>query len=234
MSAALSADRGEPQRFAGRSGSRVLITLFKDYAARTKEEKTLDLRELAELIERTSAPEKEHLPWLKSARFGNIAKGPSGSLRHNANVREVWGAVGDYDGETMSPEEAAERLDKAGIIGLIYTSPSHSDSAPRWRVFCPFRAGLAPDKHYPMMARVNGVLGGVLASESFVLSQSYYFGAVNRSIMHQAIVVAGCRRSMRRMNSTKLQSANQTAIAVGNRRRQTPRRRSLTFGRRSN
>ena len=154
---------------AGRAAPRVLITLFKDRGARTKEEKMLGLHELAELIERTSAPNKEQLPWLKSARFGDIAKRDSGSLRHNANVREVWGAVGDYDGETMPPEDAAERLDKAGIIGLIYTSPSHSDSAPRWRVFCPFRAGLAPDKHYPMMARVNGVLGGVLAGGKFRL-----------------------------------------------------------------
>jgi hypothetical protein len=28
------------------------------------------------------------------------------------------------------------------------------------------------------LARVNGLLGGVLAGESFVLSQSYYFGGL--------------------------------------------------------
>jgi putative DNA primase/helicase len=42
-----------------------------------------------------------------------------------------------------------------------------------------------------MVARVNGVLGGVLAPESFTLSQSYYYGSVGGNPAHRAIVVDG-------------------------------------------
>jgi Primase C terminal 2 (PriCT-2) len=39
-------------------------------------------------------------------------------------------------------------------------------------------APLPPDHHDHMMSRLNGVLGGVLAPESWTLSQAYYYGAV--------------------------------------------------------
>jgi hypothetical protein len=42
-----------------------------------------------------------------------------------------------------------------------------------------------------LIALINGVFGGKLAPESFVLSQSYYFGSVNGNPDHQAVVVDG-------------------------------------------
>ena len=118
---------------------------------------------------------------LKFARFGTLPN-KHGSLRWNGNVRDLSGVVGDYDGEKMSIDEAVERLDKAGVTVLVYSSPSHmwDGHGPRWRVCCPFSAPLPPDQHYQMMSRVNAVLGGVLASESWTLSQSYYYGTRRR------------------------------------------------------
>ena len=42
-----------------------------------------------------------------------------------------------------------------------------------------------------MMARINGVLGGVLAGESFTLSQSFYFGKAGTAERYDVIRVSG-------------------------------------------
>jgi putative DNA primase/helicase len=174
------------------------VTFFQDYAARRKTEESLTLEALAERIRATAVPTKELLPWLKLARFGMIPRPrldgtTSGSLRWDGNVTKLSGVVGESDAEEMTPEEAAERLDKAGIDAVVYTSPSHllNGHGPRWRAVCPFSEELPPDRHYQMMARLNGLLGGVLSVESFTLSQSYYFGAVNGNPEHRALIVDG-------------------------------------------
>ena len=145
------------------------ITFFANFAAQTKHEESLSLDALADRVRTTTAATKETLPWLKLARFGAIPnpKTSSGSLRWNGNVLRISGAICDYDGGEMTPEGAAERLDKAGLDAIVYTSPSHTDAVPRWRVGCPFRAELPPDRHYQMIARLNGLLGGILAPEFF-------------------------------------------------------------------
>src|SRR5215472_10954000 len=158
------------------------VTFFRDHEATTKADRSLTLEELAELVRTTTATRKDALPWLKLARFGTIPnpRTASGSLRWNGNVLRLSGVVADYDAEHMSPQGAAERLDKAGIRALVYTSPSHmlNGHGPRWRVVCPFGRELLPDRHYQIVARLNGLFGGALAPESFVLSQAYYYGAV--------------------------------------------------------
>jgi RecA-family ATPase len=172
----------------------VSATVFPDYAAKRKTEISLSLDALAERIRSTDAPRKEDLPWIKFALFGPLSSPTnSGSLRWNGNVRKLSGIIGDYDDEEMPIEEAAERLDKRGIVALVYTSPSHMREGHkhRWRVCCPFSALREPDRHYQMAARVNGVLGGVLAPESFTLSQAYYFGSVSNNPAHQVLVIDG-------------------------------------------
>ena len=167
------------------------VTFFSDHSARAKTEEKLTLTGLAELVGSTKADSKDALPWLKLARFGNKRSSTKHSLRYDGNVAALSGVAVDYDREEMSPEEAAERLDKAGVEAIVYTSPSHTDQRPRWRVCCPFSTELPPDRHYQMVARLNGLLGGVLATESFTLSQSYYYGAVGGNPEHRVILVPG-------------------------------------------
>jgi Protein of unknown function (DUF3987)/Primase C terminal 2 (PriCT-2) len=171
----------------------MLVTFFADFAATTKTEADLTLAEMAERVCGARAPSKGELPWWKTAVFGPLAnpKTKSGSLRWNGNVKWLTGNMVDYDGEQITLEEAAEKLNKAGITGLIYTSPSHTDTAPRWRVVCPYSKSLPPDRHCQMVARLNGLFGGALASESFTLSQAYYFGAVDGNPPPRVIVVDG-------------------------------------------
>ena len=155
----------------------MIVTLFPDFAARSLRAVDLDLAQLATLARTTSAPAKSSLPWLKLARFGDGAT-PSGSLRNNANVLEITGIECDYDGEVVEPGEAAAMLQSAGVSALIYTSPSHRPMLPRWRVLCPLSEPMPAGMRSELVGRVNHVLGGLLATESFTLSQAYYYGGV--------------------------------------------------------
>jgi hypothetical protein len=154
----------------------VNYTLFSDTWARTKAERQTTLAALAARIQIASAPAKAGLPWLKLARFGE-ERSEKGSLRHDANVLGVSGVEGDYDGEKMGFDEACELPRRAGLLALVYTSPSYTPEKPRWRILCPFSAELSPEQRTRMMGRLNGIFGGVFSGESFALSQSYFYGA---------------------------------------------------------
>jgi predicted P-loop ATPase len=145
----------------------------------------LEIDQLKELIESTTAPVKEKLPLGKLAQFGTLPSPPDengkggGSLRHDANVRMVTGCEGDYDGEQMPIEEARDRLNQAGLVFVIHTTAGHAAQKPRWRVWLPFSRPLPPTARARMINRLNGVLGGDLARESWTLSQAFYIGRVD-------------------------------------------------------
>ena len=125
-----------------------------------------------------SHPNKASCPWIKMAAFGDL-RTAAGSLRNNANVQVVYGLEGDYDGGLISVDEAIKRLELHNIRAAVYTSPSHTPEKPRWRVLAPLNSPCLPEQRSGLLARLNGALGGVLAGESFTLSQSYYYGQVD-------------------------------------------------------
>lgn len=127
---------------------------------------------------------KSLLPLLKLATFMD-------NHRNNVNLDSIYGIEVDYDGEEMHQEKAAELLRKAGIEALIYTSPSHTEEKPRWRVLCPTSKALSPEKRNCLVRTIDHVLGNILAPESFTLSQSYYIGAVEGGQPVQYINVKG-------------------------------------------
>ena len=151
-------------------------TRFSDFAAQSKREMLQSWEQLAAHIQDAGPfPSKSTCPWLKLAVFGDHRSG-GGSLRNNANVVEITGIEGDYDGEVMRPEEAVGVLERHQIRALVYTSPSHTIAAPRWRVLAPLSCNRSPSARSALLARLNGALGGVLTPESFALSQSYFYG----------------------------------------------------------
>lgn len=166
------------------------LTLFTSFAAADKTEETYTLEGLAGRIRATTRGRKGDLPWLKLARFGDL-RTDKNSLRHDANVLAITGIEADYDGEKMSVENAVEKLTKAGIHAMLYTSPSHTEDTPRWRVICPTSEPLSPGRRETLMGRLNGLFDGIFSSESWTLSQAYYFGSVNRNPSHQVHVIDG-------------------------------------------
>lgn len=166
------------------------VTFFKNFGASEKQETRTSLRNLMPRIVNTSRDTKDRLPWLKLARFGN-KRTPKNSLRHDGNVLGISGVEGDYDHEIMTMDEALAILRSAGIAALVYTSPSHTEDTPRWRVLCPLSQDYDPPEHARFVARLNGLFQGSLSRESFALSQSYYYGSVKRSPSHRAEVLDG-------------------------------------------
>ncbi len=85
----------------------------------------------------------------------------------------------------MSFDEAVTQLRKAGLLFLIYTSPSHTLAKPRWRVLAFSSQPQPPTERARLLARVNSLLGGLASDKSWTLSQAYYFGSVNKNPAHR-------------------------------------------------
>jgi hypothetical protein len=190
-----------------RSGTKVKslgITLFPSEAAQSKAYKVATLEELRDGILATSRPSKAELPWLKAARFGD-KRSKKNALRHDDNVLAITGICVDYDEKKISVDEIVKRLREKNLFALIYTSAGHKNGAPKWRIVLPLfkeivRSGEGSTKqqteelkttHRWLVARVNGLVDGELCAVSFNLSQSYYYGAVDKNPDHQAEVIKG-------------------------------------------
>lgn len=169
---------------------RFAVTFFQNHGASSKHEEFYSLPSLAARIRATTATEKRSLPWLKLARFGE-QRTEKGSLRHDANMLAVSGIEADYDAGVMPVAEAVERLTKAGAMAIVYTSPSHTDAAPRWRVLVPLSEELPPERRDAMMGRLNGLFDGQFAPESWARSQSYFFGSVAGNPAHHVELIDG-------------------------------------------
>jgi hypothetical protein len=154
------------------------VTVFPSLSGSSVRLKELSLTELGQMVLTTKADDKFALPLVKLAAFGNL-RTDNNSLRHNANVKAISGTEGDYDAKEIAFEEAARRVREARVMALLYTSPSYTVAEPKWRIITPCSRDLPPSERAKLTARVNGVLGGILASESFTLSQGFFCGSVN-------------------------------------------------------
>ena len=96
---AVPADHGNP----------IVYTIFRDTSAAKK----FELAETwGEIVGRIKSPkvasEKSALPLISLGVYGNV-RTDKNALRHKDNLRAITGIEGDYDGETVPMEDAAER-----------------------------------------------------------------------------------------------------------------------------
>lgn len=156
----------------------IKVSLFNDRSATAISVSEVDWDTLCAHFSRPPVvPDKAQALLFSLCEFGD-KRTERGSLRSNDNVLRVYGACGDYDGETVQPERAVEALRSVGVRALVYTSPSHSKEAPRWRVVLPFDTPGDANDHAAAVEKLNGIIGGGLSSESFTLSQPFYIGQV--------------------------------------------------------
>lgn len=177
----------------GPLAKKIAVTFFNNQYASEVYPRRASMLELAEKLCTIVKPSKEHLPHIKLGRFGAL-KSKRGSYKTKDNQKDISGVETEYDGGIVSPHEAAEKLAAAGVAALIYTSPSHGlpEKGHRWRVLCPCRSQLlAVEMRRGLVARVNGVLGGILAGESFTDSQGFTFGAVEGQAEPETWLVEG-------------------------------------------
>jgi hypothetical protein len=166
------------------------FTVFRDLHAQKQWRCTDTPEGIAARLRACSAADKFQLPTIKLATFGAI-RSAAGSLRHDANVLTVTGAEGDYDGEQVAFDRACDLMFAADIAGVVYTSGRHTPARPRWRALTPYSQPLPPTRRKVMVARLNGVLGGILGPESFVLSQAFFAGGVTGACDYRVEVIPG-------------------------------------------
>jgi hypothetical protein len=167
----------------------ITITMFPDVFAKTLKQGKVTWEQLCKQVEEPKVyPWKKSMPLIKLATFGD-AKTKTGSLRSDENVLEVFGIEGDYDAEKVSMADAATLLKKRGVKAILFTSPSATLDKPRFRILCPFSQGREPEERHHYTGLLNAAVGGILAPESFTLSQSYYFG--KGSNYYEYIIVDG-------------------------------------------
>ena len=168
----------------------VKITFFPDKAAKSLLTVDLTLSQLADRIAKQTAASKMELPWLKLAIFGN-KRSEKGCLRTNANLVQITGIETEHDAGEISFDTAIAVMRKRRVRSLLYTSPSHMpETMERWRILVPLSHNYSPETRETLVARINGLFGGKIAPESFVLSQAYLFGRSD-SPHHRVEVVDG-------------------------------------------
>jgi hypothetical protein len=156
--------------------SEIQLTYWQDIAGFEKKDVTLTWSEFCEKVKNLPRQQnKEKSPLIKLATFGQNRTG-KGCLRHDANVQEIYGVEGDLDSGEISFDDTLARLEQANIRAMVVTTHSHTPNAPRLRILAPLSGANSPLSRRVLVARLNGVLGGHLASESFNLSQSFFIG----------------------------------------------------------
>jgi hypothetical protein len=169
----------------------IAVTFFLNKSAQSQRCAAATLPQLAEQIRQQTGPSKLDLPWLKLAIFGNT-RSRRGCLRTNANAEKITGIEVEHDKGEIAFDTAIAVLRTASLRALFYTSPSYVPAAKeRWRILLPLSNNQPPDMRAMLIARVNGLFGGKLASESFVLSQAYLYGSVNNNPAHRVEVIDG-------------------------------------------
>lgn len=168
----------------------IRVSVFDDVQAQSLEVRQLTVEDLAALIGNTQAPDKQRLPLLKLAYFGDW-RTSKGSLRHDRNMHFISGVEMDYDGEEVSFEDAVAIAEKQPLNCVIYTSPSHRPERPRWRLIAPCSQELPAKDRRRLVERINGAYGGIFSSESWTLSQAFYFGRDARNPNFDIEVVEG-------------------------------------------
>lgn len=153
-------------------------TTFSDLQAQNSKFHSLTwVQFTASIINPTSYPQKRAMLLLSCSAYGK-KRTKNNSLRHAANLTKCFGIEGDYDAGHVTIEQARDRLSEAGICAVLYTTPSHKQDSPRWRVIAPLSIPSTPGLRKKHVARLDACLGGVLAKESYTLSQAFYIGRV--------------------------------------------------------
>jgi len=145
--------------------------------------KTVDVEwsKLCEILRSPKEYEKrEDMPLLKLATITG-GKTANGSFRGDETIDEVYGIEGDYDGGLISMEDAAQKAQRMGVNLAFYSTGRSTPEAPRWRVLANLTGPVQPEERQYWVGMLNYVMGGILAPESFVLSQSFFYGKIKGS-----------------------------------------------------
>lgn len=156
-------------------------SLFPAVSGQSISHKSMSWKALADLL--SSPPtkaDKKALPMFVPTVYGDVwSTSGTPSLKHGGNVLgPVSAVVGDVDGSTVPPAEAAALLQAAGVEALVVTTTSHAPTEGRhsFRIVAPLSTDVPLDDLPKWVSYLNGVLGGVLAAESWDKRRAWFYG----------------------------------------------------------
>lgn len=156
----------------------MIITLFPDRSAQSKQEHDLDWSEVKPWLD--SLPiysDKSEMPLIKLASFGD-ERSAKNCLRIDRNILQITGVECDYDAGELSIQEGYQLLAAAGVRCIIKTSARYTEDSPRWHVLAPLSKPVTRAERAAMVGKINTILGERLAPESFRDSQTFHIGAL--------------------------------------------------------
>jgi putative DNA primase/helicase len=154
-------------------------TKFPDVFAKTKTDMLSTGPEFFAMLRNPEThASKDACPLLTMGTFGDQHT-KAGSMRYDENLLTVTFAVGDYDGGQLPMAQARDTLSMWGLSAVFYTTANYTPDHPRWRMLMPLSCPHAPGALYALVARANGILGGILDGGSFDSSRSYFYGRVS-------------------------------------------------------
>jgi len=163
-------------KYTTNAGQNLTYTVWLNKSGTKKTDKSQTWTEFCEWLQALAPVKiKDDCKLIKLAKFGD-KRSQKGCLRTDDNVLEITGIEGDYDIGLMTPEQAIEKLEAHNLRATIAPTFSATPDNPRWRVLTPLAAPVKSDERLRYVEALNGLLGGVLASESATLSQSYFIG----------------------------------------------------------
>lgn len=169
--------------------SEIVYSTFESVASKNIKECRSSWEDFCKMLQNPpEADKKEDLPLLKLASFKNKELTPElrrkgfKSPRCNENVGFVTGIECDYDAGRIGVLKVVEFAESLKVHFVVYTTPSDTVRYPRWRLLLPFSGALAPEVRAFYVSKIDKAFGGdVFASESWGLSQAFYYGCLRRS-----------------------------------------------------
>jgi hypothetical protein len=161
--------------------STITITRLPDWYGRTKHEETIELETFAGEVLNTVIPvgsKDDTRPMVLGARLGNTRDPKSKSLKIRENVVAITALFADIDGDYghLTPEEAAEKAVGVGAAAIVFPTKRHTPEAPRLRCVVPLSREHSVNQLEPLLARLNGLLGGVISPDSADPERGYFYG----------------------------------------------------------
>lgn len=118
----------------------------------------------------TAYPDKKEQPLIKLGAFESDSRGQGSSLL------TICGIEGDYDAGQMTASAAANLLRSAGVECCVVSTFTSTPTCSKWRVYAPTSRELPAELRLHIVTALDGVLGNVLARESYTPKQTFFVG----------------------------------------------------------
>ena len=128
--------------------------------------------------EKLRHPNKASCPGSRWRCSGTIAPMLE-AFANNANVRVVYGLEGDYDGGSISVDDTISRLESHNIRARFIPARRTRRRNRAGAFLAPLNSPCPPEQRGGRWRALNGAWAACW-HESFTLSQSYYYGQVDR------------------------------------------------------